>query len=136
MSRLKEQRSWDTFKRSIRESHLKCERIEATADRIPDVIALNKNGASFWIENKALDDWPKRADTHVLANAFEPGQLSFLREWAQWGGTAFVLLRVDLTYLLLNPLNPIEECGKAQLMREALETDKAHIITYLEEYEP
>lgn len=136
MSRTPEQRSWDTFKSHIRPAHLRAKRIEDMAgDGTPDVIIQNTKGTVAWIENKALPAWPKRGDTLPLANAFEPGQVPFLRSWCQWGGHAFVLLRVETLHYLLDPvsrLGDLREQTCNELVSGAIRSGTHNIIEYLE----
>lgn len=136
MSRLKEQRSWDNFKTAVHESKLKLERIENMArEGMPDVIGQNRNSTVFWIENKALETWPLRQNTKPLANVFEPGQVPFLRSWRQWGGHAYVLLRVAALHYLLDPIceaGDLRELTQQQLIAGALCGGKFAIVEYLE----
>lgn len=134
MSRTPEQRAWDSFKDSIDTSRLKCKRVEnAHDDGMSDVIGQNRNGATFWIEIKALDEWPKRASTNPLASKFEPGQIPFMRNWIQWGGHAFVLLRVKQTFFLLNPmLNDLRHMNTDQLIGTRIVMGSGGIIAHLE----
>lgn len=138
MSRTKEQRGWDTFSAGIDPSKIKWHRIENlySGDAMPDVYAINRNGFSFWIENKAIDDWPVRASTCPLRNAFEPGQLAWGRQQRFWRGHSYVLLRVGSgrasEYLLLNPEHDLEEMRKDGLLASAFVVGKKAIIEYLE----
>jgi hypothetical protein len=135
VSRLKEQRAWDSFKESHDSTKLKLERVEnQIRDAMPDVVGQNRRGASFWLEFKAIDKWPVRNTTPVMRNCFEPGQLPWLRSWCQWGGHAFVILRAQTRdWLLLNPLDDkLLEHGRADLVRSAIFCGKCGIIDYLE----
>jgi hypothetical protein len=134
LARTKEQRAWDNFSGSIDRRRLRPLRVEnLVGDGTPDVICINRQGSSFWIENKALDDWPKRASTHPLKVAFEPGQLPFAREWIEWGGHAFVLLRVAVhDWLLLDPFQPLPEMTKDELVAKSVRIGKDEIIKFLE----
>lgn len=103
MAKKKEQLAWENFAKHIN-GRLNCKRVENQInDGMSDVTGINRNGTAFWIENKALEAWPKRASTQPLRGVFEPGQIPFLKEWRSWGGRSFVLLRVGKEYLLLNP---------------------------------
>lgn len=97
----------------------------------PDVLCINRRGVVFWIENKALEAWPVRAETKPLRTAFEPGQLAFGRDWRNWRGLSFVLLRVGLEYYLLNPDDPLDSMTKHELMTLSM-NGKKEIIEYLE----
>jgi len=133
MARTKEQRSWDTFSKAIDPKSLKCIRIENLySDGIPDVIVQNRRGATIWIENKALDCWPVRATTKPLRTAFEAGQLAFGRDWINWGGHAFVLLRVGLDYFLLDPACDLKDLTRDEIETGAVSVGKQEIIGYLE----
>jgi hypothetical protein len=92
---LREKRAWQNFYEHVDTSKLNLRRIEnIIGDGMPDVIGENRRGSVFWIENKAIEFWPKMDKTFPLKSVFEPGQVPFMRSWIQWGGNAFVLLRV------------------------------------------
>lgn len=128
----KEQRAWDSFKKSS-EGLLKMYRIEnMIGEAMPDVKGINRIGTSFWLELKAYDEWPKRETTCILKNKFEKGQLAFLCAWRSWRGHAFVLLRVGTVYYLLRPVMDLESYTRIQLMEAALVIGKKECIEYLE----
>lgn len=135
MARTKEQRAWDNFSGSIDRRRIRPLRVEnLVGDGTPDVICINRQGSAFWIENKALDAWPKRDTTYPLKGAFEPGQLPFAREWTDWRGWAFVLLRVAVKdWLLLDPMQPLEELTRFELESNAIRIGRDAIMKYLEE---
>jgi DNA-binding XRE family transcriptional regulator len=132
----RETRAWDSFKRSIDQSKLKVLRIENlySGEGMPDVIGINRKGTVFWIENKALEEWPARASTMPLKNSFEAGQLGFGRAWRFWNGISFVLLRVGKDqYMLLDPNQPLDSMTGKELIESAYQLGKKEIIAYLEE---
>jgi len=104
---------------------------EATAD----TKCINRKGASFWIEIKALDDWPARAGTAPLRNSFERGQIPFLKQWMSWNGKAYVLLRVGQEFFLLNPKSeiPLVEATQKEIRDTAIRIGLVRIILFLEE---
>jgi hypothetical protein len=146
-ARKPEQRAWDTFSKAIDGSRLKFWRVEnLCGDGMPDVHAINRRGTSFWIENKAIVDWPAHSSTAVLARSFEPGQLPWGRSYRWFNGLSFVLLRVDSekrgpgrypradappSFYLFNPVAPLEDMTKAQLQGAALVAGKDAILEYL-----
>lgn len=135
MAKLKEQRAFITLKDSS-VGVLNLKRIEtSTTSGMPDVKGINRKGASFWIEMKALDEWPKRESTCPLKGAFEKGQLSFLCEWISWKGRSFVVLRVGVEYHLFRPRLDLERLTKAELLDPSvcLATGKKEVIEYLKE---
>lgn len=135
MARTPEQRAWDSFSSSIDTSILMCKRIENMAgDGTPDVSGINRNGVGFWLENKALTTWAKRDTTFPLRDKFEKGQIPWMRSWNQWHGKAFVLLRVELEYYLLNPNGPkdLREMTQTEIRNEAMFIGKPAILEYLE----
>jgi len=137
MSRLPEQKSWDTFSGGSNGWALKCMRVEnMCVDGMSDVIGINKAGVVFWIENKALAAWPGRHTTFPLADAFEPGQIPFMRQWKWWRGHAFVLLRVGIDYYLLDPDMDLKTMTALQLIQGALLAGKQAIYHHLESLEP
>ena len=101
----------------------------------PDAICINRNGVSFWIEIKALDDWPVRVTTCPLRAVFEPGQVAFLKEWISWCGHAFVLLFVGREAYLLDPKNDgdMTAWSRTDITYLALAAGLKEIAVYLEE---
>lgn len=131
MSKNKEQLAFAAFKEaSVGVLNLK--RIENTiTSGQPDTININRKGASFWMELKALHLWPVRGTTPVLKGKFEKGQLSQLREWISWRGHAFVLLRVGKDFFLLDPKLDLESQGHFELAHHALAVGKSQCVEYL-----
>jgi hypothetical protein len=135
MTRQREQKSWDAFSKAFDPRQLKPFRIENlySGSGMPDVLLINRRGTVFWIENKAIENWPVRATTKPLRDAFEPGQLGFQRQWREWHGIAFTLLRVGLDYYLLDPDEPLDEMTREELVELAvIQHGKTEIATYLE----
>lgn len=133
-NRKPEQLAWDNFSGSVPPAVLKLWRVEnLCVTGMSDVIGINSRGGVFWLENKALDDWPARSSTHPLRDSFEKGQLPFLRQWKWWQGNAFVLLRVGVDFYLLDPEDKIEEMTKGQLIASSLAVGKVAIYNLLEE---
>lgn len=129
----KEQRAWNTFRRSVKPRTVRAWRVEnMVVAGMSDVININAKGTVFWVENKCIENWPARTATYPLRTAFEPGQLPFCREWKKWKGHAFVLLRVEKQYYLLNPDLPLDAMTKENLIRYALIEGKEKIIEFLE----
>ena len=128
----KEKNGWDTFRRSL-PADIRCWRIEnQLVDGMADVVGLNANGHFFWLENKALDDWPKRSDTLPLRRVFEKGQLPFLREIRSRRGHAYVLLRVDKQFYLLDPYKlDLQQATKDDLIATCISSEKPYIIHFL-----
>jgi hypothetical protein len=134
MTRQKEQKAWDTFSRGIDQRELKALRIENlySGDGMPDVLCINRQATVFWIENKALEDWPARESTRPMRESFEPGQLGFGRMWKAWNGLSFVLLRVGTRYFLLDPDDPLDMMTQEEILSNCLVEGKNDIIAYLE----
>jgi hypothetical protein len=134
----KETKAWQAFENHIDTAKLKYERMETNRESFPDVIAQNRQGAVILLENKHIDEWPKKPATCPLKDAFEPGQLPFLRNWCQWEGNAYVLLHVgegQREVLLLPPQCPLDQMTAVDLHDYALALDRLSIITYLENHE-
>nr|DAP64303.1 MAG TPA: hypothetical protein [Caudoviricetes sp.] len=137
MARHKEQKLYDRFKDRAT-GRLLFHRIEnLMMNGMSDMIVQNKKGVTAWVENKAIEAWPVRANTVALRNAFQRGQLSFLREWIGWNGHAYVLLRVGqgvkAQYLLLNPMEPLDLLSRNQLeTRAAVVQGMEEIVSFLE----
>lgn len=133
-----EQKVWDTFKRHI-VGVLKAYRIEnEVGEAMPDVIAENRKGTSFWLELKALKAWPARSTTFPLKDKFQPGQIGWSRDWKSWKGFAFVLVRVETTgeWLLLNTDHDLAFMTKAELLSEAtIKYSLVETLIYLKELE-
>ncbi len=100
-----------------------------------DVVGITKRGVVFWVENKALAKWPERHTTYPLKDAFEPGQIPFMRQWKWWKGHAFVLLRVDKDYYLLDPVMDLKEMTALELIHAAIKVGKIAIVEHLERLE-
>jgi len=140
MAKFKEQLAYDSFKNSC-VGGLKLERIENQLGQgMPDVLGTNRSGVVFWLELKALVEWPKRATTCPLKGKFEKGQLAFMAAHRTgWNGYAFVLLRVGPVYFLLKPFIDLEDYTKDQLLyphdliskRVLVAFGKENIIEYL-----
>lgn len=150
MSRLPEQKAWDNFSKSIDGSRLTFHRVEnLIGNGMPDVVAVNENAITFWVENKAITDWPARFSTKPLASGvFEPGQLGWARAWKWKGGRSYVLLRVEseikgavgkprkdveppFCFYLLDPVNKIEEMTRGELIFSAVAKGKPEILEYM-----
>ncbi len=107
---------------------------------VPDVVGINRKSRVFWLELKALDGWPARDSTYPLKNAFEPGQVPFLKEWRGRGGWSYVMVKVGsgkaAQWLLLTPLGgskELIECTRSELIQEcAVCLGLDEIIQYLE----
>jgi hypothetical protein len=136
MAKNKEQLAWESFSKDVDPREIKYHRIEnLVGNGMPDVIAVNRKEVTFFIENKALHGWPKRERTVPLLNAFERGQLPFMREWISKGGKAFVLLRVGSgEYLLLNPVDPLENMTRTDLILMSFADGKKECLEYLYDY--
>jgi penicillin-binding protein-related factor A (putative recombinase) len=106
-------------------------RIENISSGMADTVNINQAGTTFWMEVKCLYKWPAREKTCPLRNAFEPGQVPFLREWKCWNGHSFVLLKVDDSYFLLNPDDPLDEMTRIELINHAVSFDMESIISFL-----
>lgn len=130
MARLKEQRAWDSLKDKLL-GRVRAWRVEnQITSGMADTVCINNRGTSFWMELKALDEWPKRASTKPLKDAFEKGQLPFLKEWISNGGKAYVLLKVGKEYLLLWPrLRDVCESFSWDDNLDALTREQLDIVT-------
>lgn len=71
--------------------------------RVENAISLGMPDVNFtlgWVELKHLNDWPKRERTPVTIRHFTPQQRVWLRRrWAA-SKNAWLLLRVDTTFML------------------------------------
>jgi len=132
MAKFKEQLAYDSFANSC-QGELRLERIEnMVGESMPDVLGTNRRGINFWLELKALHEWPKRASTCPLKGKFEKGQLGFLCSWRTgWNGHAFVLLRVGTVYFLITPTMDLEKYPTEELMYHVAAVGKAECIEYL-----
>jgi hypothetical protein len=73
MARHKEQKLYDRFKDRAT-GRLLFHRIEnLMMNGMSDMIVQNKKGVTAWVENKAIEAWPVRANTVALRNAFQRG---------------------------------------------------------------
>jgi hypothetical protein len=126
----KELNAWNNFKKHVN-GRINMKRIESIGSGMSDTININANGVTFWMEVKALYKWPAREKTCPLRNAFEPGQVPFLREWRCWKGQSFVLLKVADSYYLLDPDDPLDEMNTSELINHAVSFDIDGIILFL-----
>ncbi len=134
MARLPEQRAWDTIRDAVDPWKVKLFRVEnPCVDGMSDVIGINKRKTVFWVENKALAQWPARHTTCPMNDVFEPGQLPFMRQWKHWGGHAFVLLRVDKEFILLDPVDDLVNMQRQHIPAYAIAIGKANVCRHLEE---
>jgi len=133
MAKTPEQLAWDNFKGAVR-GRLNCYRVEnQIAEAMPDVVGQNKNGATFWLELKAINIWPKRASTPVLRGKFEPGQIPWAVQWNQWGGNAFILAKISSVYYLLQPELNMDLVPGSDFERLIIAHGHAgNIVSYLE----
>lgn len=133
MAKFKEQLAYDSFASGCL-GVLRLERIEnMVGEAMPDVLGINRDGHVFWLELKALLDWPKRESTFPLKAKFEKGQLGFLCSWRSgWDGHAFLLLRVGTVYYLIKPTMDLDKLTTSQLREAAVAFGKQACIEYLE----
>ncbi|WVW37714.1 DNA helicase [Aeromonas phage Gekk3-15] len=139
MARTPEQLAWDSFKNGSDAAKYDLHRLEnGCGNGIPDVIGINYHGASFFLELKALKEWPKRATTLPLKNKFEARQIPFAQRWNLLGGHSFVLLRAIKEFYLLKPIHATNiktpnEMTTAEIIDCSLAIGKKEIIKYLED---
>lgn len=105
MSRLKEQRLWDSFKTyAVAEgkTFFWLQRVEnMVGEGIPDVYCSALNGAECWVELKAPIR-PKRATTRLLGDqGLRFSQINWHLKAAQFNVRSFVLIRDDHSNLYL-----------------------------------
>lgn len=138
-ARTPEQLAWDALKGASLTKKFDLHRNEnSAAGAMPDVVGINYHGSVFWLELKALREWPKRATTVPLKNKFEKGQLTFARRWNMLGGNSFVLLRVEKTFYLFRPLHKTEVGAvnmltQSELIENSLLIGKpSEVVEYLE----
>jgi len=104
-----------------------------------DILAINRRGTVFWLELKALEEWPIRENTMPLKSKFERGQIPFLKEWSNtWKGNGFVLLRVGTSeWFLMSPHDskgiPVKEFTRAHFEYCAVVKGLENIVKYLEQ---
>ena len=100
-ARTPEQKLYDRFRaHSIGRLHL--ERIENVVGAgIPDIHASN-GVMEMWIELKQIDSFPVRPTTLVLDQCIRSTQKAWMNHWTSRGCTAFVLVKIDSEYYLVN----------------------------------
>jgi len=90
-------RRW--FSKILRKNKAHVQNIEdAYSIGVPDT-NLCINGRESWVECKFLKDWPKRATTPVRPS-FRPGQVPWLVNRSQAGGSCYVLIQIGADVLL------------------------------------
>lgn len=86
------------------------------------------NCAAGWIECKATNQWPARADTPVrLDHPITPGQRIFMHKRARVNGNVWVMLNIRGEWMLFGGIIAAEHVGKAtreQLYELAIRTWK------------
>lgn len=133
MSKREEQLAWIGWSKAC-DGLLNQTRIEnMLGEATPDINGCNRHGTGFWIELKALTDWPARSTTCPLKGHFEKGQLTFLRNKLSWKQAAFVLLRVrGKEWYLLDPTKELEQLNKEGIIAASFAIGKDKCISYLE----
>lgn len=88
-----EVRMWDLIReKAVVPRHVHMVRItEKLNDGVPDTVYCLPSGESGWCELKAIDRW----NSKTVIPWKSPAQPLWLYTWAQRGGTAGVLLRVN-----------------------------------------
>lgn len=133
MSKREEQLAWIAWSKAC-DGRLNQTRIEnMLGEATPDINGCNRHGTGFWIELKALTDWPARDTTCPMKGHFEKGQLSFLRGKLSWKQPSFVLLRVSSRdWYLLDPSQDLDKLNKQGIIRASFAMGKEECISYLE----
>jgi hypothetical protein len=85
----------------------------------PDVY-LQLRGRSSWLELKKLDRWPADRAAPVTIPHLRLEQVGWLETERAHGGRAYLLLRVQKEYLLLDP-STVRDVLRRNLTREQLE---------------
>lgn len=95
-----EQKLWDRFRRNCG-PHVRLERIENVVGvGMPDVLTCCRITA--FVELKAVEAPPARATTRVLGDkGLSQDQKNWHKNWAQWGGTSFILIGVGARIFML-----------------------------------
>ena len=97
---------------------------DAFTGGIADVSAFLPGIGNVWVENKELDDWPKRAKTKVALGLRDDQKLFLLERHG------FLLLRVSREYLLFGWEDAywlVEHSTQAEMRNFALATWKGKI---------
>jgi hypothetical protein len=92
---------------------------------VADLSAFLPGAGNIWIECKALDGWPKRAETAVKMKRYTDEQRLFL-----FMRRGFLLLRVAREYLLFDDMNAWQVVGRVNqetLRLSAMRTWKGSI---------
>jgi len=105
---MNESGTWRSIKPVLVEANLDPHRIEnIVGDGTPDVNYLNG-----WIELKHKREWPKRESTLVRLPHFTAMQRRWLERRHNLGGKCFLLLRVELDWLLFDGLTAAWYVGR------------------------
>ena len=134
MSKLKEQKAKHNFqKHSLGRLNIKLVENQI-GQGMSDMICINRRGTVAWLEAKAIDNWPVRPSTLPLKNAFEPGQIPFMKEWCSWKGNAYVLLKAEDEFYLIHPKGQFDvvDMTQAEIRALSVRSGIEEIITYLE----
>lgn len=134
MSRTKEQRVWDSFKRGV-PSGIWVQRIEnVVGEGMPDVYVVS-NGLSSWVELKASRR-PVRASTPLLGSrGLNVQQINWHMKAASVGVRSFILIRDEARDLYLVSGMHAEEINSfsaSQMREHSLASSWDEIFSVLE----
>jgi hypothetical protein len=133
--RQREQRLWDRMRTALRQ-YVRLERVENVMSvGMPDVIAC-ANGRVVWIENKAVEAYPKRAATPVLGKGagLSQEQMNWHAGWKGWGGKSLICVGVgprDIYVLDGIHADLINTYTQEELALRAVAVDWEALSTYL-----
>lgn len=130
-----EQRLWDRMRAKAVEPRVRLERIENLVSvGSPDVIAI-KNGQVTWIELKAVETFPAKADTRVLgAKGLSVAQRNWHYQWYANDGASLILIGVGpgIIYAIHGFLaDGVNEMSRGELEKHSVAKDWVALFDYL-----
>ena len=118
-----EQRFWDRARPQLLQARW-VERIEnIVADGMPDTVVLNPvNSLTRFVEFKAVEKWPVRANTKVLGRrtGLRQTQLNWHLNWNRLGGKSGILIGIgphEVVYLDGKHSEEVNDMTKEQMLR-------------------
>jgi hypothetical protein len=129
---MKESSSWSTLRGHLKARGAHLQRFEdKLTGGIPDTNVCLR-GSEFWLEGKALREWPKR-ETTLVKVGLRPDQALWLDNRVRAGGHAFVWIKTPTVWILSTRFFDLRDgITRADLLTEPVFMTAAGLVDYLE----
>lgn len=132
-----EQRLWDRMRAKAVAPRVRLERIEnLVGDGTPDVIAIS-HGQVTWIELKAVDAFPAKAETRVLgAKGLNISQRNWHYNWYAEGGRSLIVIGINISQIYAIPgflADAVNDMSRGDLGKYAIALDWTGLFDHLGE---